>query len=336
MKHQLRIALLLIVLFVLAQLAGLAVTASYKKHFETEKISTEIKEAKELEKNVSEERNVSVIKEVIPEKIEIKRSVDIISLIASFFVALIMATVIFILLMKIGVVRFMRFWFFLVVFIGLFISFSLLLIDFIIAKVKIGSLYFSVAEIVAFFLAILLAFYKIYRNEVLVHNLTEIFIYPGIVTLFLPIVNLPIVIGLLLIISIYDFVAVFRTKHMQKMAKFMLKDVKVFSGLMLPYISKKEKERLERIRLKRKRKARELKIKVNLAVLGGGDIAFPMLLSAEALLSYGLLSSAFVIAFSTLALFFLLALGEKGKAYPAMPPLSVGGLIGFSLSLLFI
>jgi len=322
MKHQLKISIFLILIFLLAQLTGLLVTASYKKNLYEEKPVT----------NVTIQ-NVSITRELIPEKVEIKTGFDVLQLIISFVVGLVIATVIFILLMRIGIVRFMRFWLFLIVVIGLFISFSLLFTEVFEFKIRFGTFFLQFSEILSILFALLLAYYKIYKREIIVHNLTEIFIYPGIIILFLPIVNIIIVIALLLLMSIYDFIAVFRTKHMQQMAKFMIKDIRAFTGIMLPYLSKKEKDRIVVLKDK-KRAKRDIKVRVNLAVLGGGDIAFPMLFSSVVFLSYGLASSIFIIAFATIALFALLSLGEKGKAYPALPPIAIGSLIGFLISLL--
>ncbi|MEM4318328.1 MAG: presenilin family intramembrane aspartyl protease [Candidatus Pacearchaeota archaeon] len=325
MKHQLKIALFLVILFVLAQIAGLAVTLSYKRYY----LGGEKVEVKETKENIT--KNLSITKEFIPEKVEIRSGFDVFQLVASFLIAIVIATVVFIILMNVGVIRFMRAWFFLIVVIGLFISFSLLFINFVFVKIKIGDYYFSIAEIIALILAIALAYYKTYKRDIIIHNITEIFVYPGIVILFLPLVNIIVVVVLLLLISIYDFIAVFKTKHMQKMAKFMIKDVRTFSGIMLPYLSREELKKIKRI----DRRGKGMKVKVSLAVLGGGDIAFPMLLSSTALLSYGIISSIFIIVFAVISLFLLLLLGEKGKAYPALPPLAIGSLFGLLLSLIF-
>ncbi len=333
MKHKLKISLFLILIFILAQITGILVTASYKKNFYEEKEIPKLPPSINKTNETEEIQNISIAREFVPEKVEIKTTFDVVQIVTSFLVALVIATVVFIILMRIGVIKFMRIWLFIVVLIGLFISFSLLFMEIFRYNIKLGRFYFSFPEFLAIAFAFLLAYYKIYKQDFIVHNLTEIFIYPGIIILFLPLVNIIIVVILLLFISIYDFVAVFRTKHMQKMAKFMIKDVRVFAGIMLPYISEKEKERLIALQAKSKKSKKKIKIKVNLAVLGGGDIAFPMLLSSTVFLSYGLLNSIFIISFATLSLFALLMLGEKGKAYPALPPLAIGSLIGFLISL---
>jgi len=199
--------------------------------------------------------------------------------------------------------------------------------------IKIKNFSFNFSEILSFVLAIFLAYFKIYKRNIIVHNITEIFVYPGIIILFLPIVNLYIVIALLLIISVYDFIAVFKTRHMQKMAQFMIKDIRAFTGFLFPWIEKKQEEKIKKLKMKKSKK--KIKIKVNIAALGGGDIILPMLFACIVFLTYGLINALFVIFFSSLSLLMLMIFGEKEKAYPALPPLTLGCLVGYLISLLF-
>jgi presenilin-like A22 family membrane protease len=340
MKHKLKITLMLLAIFLISQLIGLAVTASYQKHF-LQKPEVKPPQQQQLPPAAQPQpqpmANVSIASQLIPEKVEFKSRFDVLQILISFVVGLVIATIVFIILMRIGVVRFMRFWLFFVVVIGLFLSLSLLLFEGFGFNIAIGRVSFSLAEILAAVFAIVLAYFKVYRGDVIVHNVTELLVYPGIVVLFLPLLNVVIAIVLLLLLSVYDFVAVFKTRHMQKMARFMIKDVRAFSGVMLPYLSEKEKKRLMELRARMKAakgRLKAAKIKVNLAVLGGGDIAFPMLFSSIVFLTYTAYHSLLIILFSTLALALLLLFGKKGEAYPALPPLAVGSLIGFLVSLL--
>jgi presenilin-like A22 family membrane protease len=79
-------------------------------------------------------------------------------------------------------------------------------------------------------IALPLAFTKIYGRNFLVHNLTELFIYPGIAAVFVPILNIWTIIVLLILISIYDMWAVWHSGIMQKMAKYQINQLKIFSG----------------------------------------------------------------------------------------------------------
>jgi presenilin-like A22 family membrane protease len=139
---------------------------------------------------------------------------------------------------------------------------------------------------------------------------------------------------LLIVISVYDIIAVNKTKHMVKLAKFQAES-KVFAGLMLQYDNKKEKP------------TKKTKVKkaagIKLAVLGGGDIGFPLIFAGvvmkDLMLSnpelIGFLKTLIIPLFTTLALMFLLFKGKQNKFYPAMPYLTAGCFIGYSIILLF-
>ena len=103
--------------------------------------------------------------------------------------------------------------------------------------------------------------------------------------------------------------AVWKSKHMIKLAKFQTK-LKTFAGLFIPYAKNK------------------------VALLGGGDIAFPLLFAGAVLLQKGLYSSILVIIYSALALTLLFLFGKKKKFYPAMPFISLGCFIGYLISLI--
>ncbi|MBS3145707.1 hypothetical protein J4414_02800 [Candidatus Woesearchaeota archaeon] len=113
----------------------------------------------------------------------------------------------------------------------------------------------------------------------------------------------------MILISIYDMYAVWKSKHMIKLAKFQSK-LKTFAGLFIPY---------------EKNKA---------AILGGGDIAFPLLFAGVVLLEKGLYPSILIIVYSALALFLLFLFGKKKKFYPAMPFISLGCFLGYLVSLI--
>ncbi|OYT40867.1 hypothetical protein B6U80_02325, partial [Candidatus Pacearchaeota archaeon ex4484_26] len=74
------------------------------------------------------------------------------------------------------------------------------------------------------------------------------------------------------------------------------------------------------------------KIKVNVAILGGGDVAFPLIFAGVILKTYNsFLFGAIIAIFATFALFWLLTTARKGKFYPAMPFITTGCLIGYGL-----
>src|SRR3989344_3529976 len=140
---------------------------------------------------------------------------------------------------------------------------------------------------------------------------------------------IPIIIGvlvgtvLLLLISGYDVFAVWKSKHMIKLADFQANS-KVFAGLAIPYKKQLSSKRA---------KAPASKLAAA-AILGGGDIAFPMLFAGTLLKSFSFPQVLLVVATATMALAVLLFIAKKGRFYPAMPVLTIGCLIGYWVLLL--
>ena len=72
---------------------------------------------------------------------------------------------------------------------------------------------------------------------------------------------------------------------------------------------------------------------VKTAVLGGGDMGFPLLFAAVVQRVYG--ASALVVPiFAGIALLLLLLASKKDRFYPAMPFLSAGCFVGLGVALL--
>ena len=128
------------------------------------------------------------------------------------------------------------------------------------------------------------------------------------VAVFAPVLSVSTVFILLILISIYDMIAVWKTKHMVKLAKFQTK-MKVFAGLLVPYGKK-------------------------MAILGGGDIGFTLLFAGVVLLSTGWIDALIIVLSVSIALGLLLFLSKKDRFYPAMPYLTVGCFIGYFIGLL--
>lgn len=172
---------------------------------------------------------------------------------------------------------------------------------------------------IALLLGIILTLYKVIKPNVLIHNLTEPLIYTGITIIFVPLINLTSIFILLALISIYDAYAVWKSKHMIKLAKLQTK-IKLFSGLLIPYKLPTKIRGIQKKMLK--------KTTIKTAILGGGDVAFPLLFTGVVFKTYSWLS-LLIIPFTTLALFLLFYKGHKNKFYPAMPFITVGCILGF-------
>ncbi|MEM4638049.1 MAG: presenilin family intramembrane aspartyl protease [Candidatus Woesearchaeota archaeon] len=247
-------------------------------------------------------------------------------------------TIIVLILVKFKKSNIWRYWFFLAVWMALSIAIGVLV------KTKI---FFDYD--VAMIIALILAIWKIWRPNIFIHNLTEVLIYSGIAVLLVPIFDVFWAIMLLLAISLYDMYAVWKSKHMVKMAKFQTKS-NVFAGLMIPYKSKDNQ--LEKSTINKKDKLAtsksinsvSLKVKgLNVkkpktAILGGGDVVFPLIMTGavmENLLREGLtksqafLQSSIMILTTTIALALLFFFAKKDKFYPAMPFITAGCLLGW-------
>ena len=245
-----------------------------------------------------------------------------ISLLSIVFAIAVAVAVIF-LLMRLKAEIFLRIWFFIVVILALGVSLNAFLIK------------IPYAQLIAIVIAVPLAIYKVFKRNILIHNTTELLIYPGIAAIFVPLLSLWTAVRLLIIISLYDMWAVWHSGIMQKMAKYQMEQVKVFPGFFIPYLSKNQKTKIKLENSKvQKTKLAKKGIKVPVAILGGGDVVFPMILAGVVLYSLGFIQAIIVSIGATIALAFLFKISEKGKFYPAMPFISAGALLGLGIALL--
>ncbi len=230
---------------------------------------------------------------------------------------IIIATVLGLLLIKFNLGRLWKIWFFFGIFLTLVISFSAF-----------------IDEKIAIILGLSLALIRILKNNVFVHNFTEIFIYGALSAILSPILNILSAFLLLCIISVYDYIAVYKTKHMIKLAKFQGKSHN-FAGLMIPYNLSTGKKTMK-ASMSGKIVAGKEEAKENegsIAILGGGDIGFPLLFAAVAMTQYGLpmidYRTYIIPVFSSIALTGLFVFGSSKKFYPAMPYITAGCTAGF-------
>ena len=132
------------------------------------------------------------------------------------------------------------------------------------------------------------------------------------------------VIVLLIAFSIYDWISVYKTKHMVKMAREMM-DSRAPLAFVIPSRASGFAENLKQTQLGG-----------NFLVLGGGDVAFPLILCAS-LTSRGMLPPLLVAVFSLGGLFFTFYLLSRQKIrhpLPALPPIAFFAIIGYLLSFL--
>jgi len=169
-----------------------------------------------------------------------------------------------------------------------------------------------------------LIFLWLQTKSILVHNLL----------LILGIVGMGSAVGLriepwtgvfiLMIFSVYDYIAVYKTKHMIKMAEEMAEQEAILA-LIVPQKISDFRESLKEIRVGGK-----------FLILGGGDIAFPLFFCVS-LIPAGILSSLIVAVFALIGLFvsFWIFTNQKARQpIPALPPIALFSIIGFLITLL--
>ena len=76
------------------------------------------------------------------------------------------------------------------------------------------------------------------------------------------------------------------------------------------------------------------KIKVNVAILGGGDVIFPIIAAGVMLKTLGIWAALLVILGAVLGLGYLFFFAKKKKFYPAMPFITAGIFLGGALAYL--
>jgi presenilin-like A22 family membrane protease len=321
MKHDLKVTFYLFVIFLVAQAVGLFILSQTIESVSKTETGTIIIKYEELPTGRPEFNNVA-------------------EAIGYIVIMIIFGTLILLGLIKFRLFRLWKLWFFLAV--STSISFAF---------------YVFIPFIPSLIIGLFLAYMKLFRPNIFIHNLTEVFMYAGITILIVPTLQSlgpdPIitVIGaavLLILISIYDAIAVWKLKHMITLATAQA-DQKMFAGLLIPYKKSEEESEVKQINTVKSAKKTQIKMEipkginqgeVKSAILGGGDIAFPLFFSGSVmtwLIQIGmqrelaLFEAMIVSLFAGIALLVLLIKGEKNKFYPAMPFISAGCFIGYGI-----
>ena len=315
MKHTSIVTLILVGIFLLSQVTGLWIVDKYINH-------------------PSSERAGEVVWNDLPYNFERPPVQNKTSSFVPIAIAIIIGTLLVLWLIKLGKPWILRLWFFGVIALTLSFSFAAF-----------------VPQEVALALAVFVAVWKMFRPNIFIHNISELFIYGGLAAIFVPMLNIYAAVLLLLFISVYDIIAVWKTKHMVDMAKFQA-EARMFAGLFIPYdvggmpaSMGKRKSGKDAMRGEISPKAAKGVMRSGrgrVAVLGGGDMGFPLIFAGvvmkEAMLALpqhiAFLKVLAIPACAGIALLILLMKGDKDNFSPAMPFLSVGCLIGYGIFLL--
>lgn len=162
------------------------------------------------------------------------------------------------------------------------------------------------------------------RPSLMLHNFALIFAIAGMGASLGASFKPEMVVLLLLIFSVYDFIAVYKTKHMVRMVEEMLAH-RAILGLIIPQKMSDFKVSLKEV---------ELGAGGRFLILGAGDIVFPLILVVS-LIPQGISSVLIVALFSLLGLLasFLIFLSKKVRApMPALPPIALLSIIGYLLT----
>ncbi|MBI2079907.1 hypothetical protein HYT84_04015 [Candidatus Micrarchaeota archaeon] len=152
---------------------------------------------------------------------------------------------------------------------------------------------------------LLVALLKFFKQKA--KNLAAVLATAGVGAIFGSSLGIYVSLLFLVLLSVYDYVAVFKTKHMVELANYMVKKDLAFTITAKRYVPEAKKEsRID---------------------LGTGDLIGPIFVAVSSF-ELGHYAPIFVLVGSTVTLFVFLKLALKGKVVlPALPPLAAGCII---------
>lgn len=166
-----------------------------------------------------------------------------------------------------------------------------------------------------------LALFWLYR-AVWVQDLVMLLTLAGIGAVFgLALTPLTVVI-ILVILSFYDIIAVYKTGHMVKLAETMVRARAIF-GFVIPAAASGFRENITRVQPGEE-----------FMILGSGDVVLPLLLAAS-LARISVSQAAVVVAFACLGLLItnLLFTSQKTRRpMAALPPIAAMSIIGYLIA----
>ncbi|MDO8676785.1 MAG: presenilin family intramembrane aspartyl protease [Candidatus Azambacteria bacterium] len=180
------------------------------------------------------------------------------------------------------------------------------------------------SQTLAFILSLILIFSYVLWPYIWLHDLVLILTLSGIAALIGVSLNPWTVALLLVVMSVYDYVAVYKTKHMVKMAKAMIAGRAIFA-MIFPEKVEDFTEHIDRAHPGE-----------GFMLLGTGDFVFPLIMASSAF-TLSPLAPWLILTFSLLGLLImhLIFFYQKiRRPMPALPPLAVCSIIGFIVAVL--
>ncbi|MEM0159081.1 MAG: presenilin family intramembrane aspartyl protease PSH, partial [Thermoplasmataceae archaeon] len=131
-------------------------------------------------------------------------------------------------------------------------------------------------------------------------------------------------VAFLAVFAVYDYIAVYRTKHMIGLARVAVQE----NLPMLFVFPSRRGVSMQDIRIERRENE---DIQSEMLVLGFGDLMFPsvMVVSSSLFLKGPLIISAGLPALGSIVGILILLFGIKGRPAPGLPAINTGAIIGF-------
>lgn len=181
------------------------------------------------------------------------------------------------------------------------------------------------SDIISIVLSLVLIASYVFYPYVWLHNLLLILTLPGIAATLGAALNPYTAAVLLIFMSAYDYIAVYKTKHMIRMAKAMIAGRAIFA-MIFPEHWHGFKSRVSEAHPGEK-----------FMMLGSGDFVFPIIMAISAyVISQVAPWLVFIITLFGLLLMHLIFVFQKvRRPMPALPPLAAFAILGFFIAVLF-
>jgi presenilin-like A22 family membrane protease len=181
-----------------------------------------------------------------------------------------------------------------------------------------------VSDFVANILALTVVALWVALPYVFMHNAVLLLAVSGISTELGFSLSFSTILLLLAILSIYDVLAVYQTKHMVKMFTGLMERGLLLS-IVVPFRDRDWFAKTDTVKPRK-----------GFLLLGTGDLAFPLIFAVTAL-TVSLKASLFIAGGATVGaalVFYLLIHQSQRRAIPALPPIAICSILGFLASFL--
>jgi len=177
----------------------------------------------------------------------------------------------------------------------------------------------------AMFCAALLVVIRFLRPSILSQNIVMILTIAGIGSLLGLSLSIFSVIIILMVLSVYDFIAVYKIKHMIRMAKQMMQS-RALLAFVVPQTIIGYKSHLKDVKVGTGQ----------VFILGSGDVVMPLVAIAS-LSRFGVMHGLLVLLFSFLGLIFMQLIFNSQKVrrpMAALPPIALFTILGILTAML--